>query len=82
MQPKQAKSGGASSNFASLTFSAGPKSCIGQGWTRTELACLVAGTVSRFHIELVNPEADQLKIGKTMKLRAGVLARLRTVEGW
>jgi cytochrome P450 len=31
MQPKQAKSGGASSNFASLTFSAGSKNCIGQG---------------------------------------------------
>lgn len=82
MRHKQARSGGSKSNYAFLTFSAGAKSCIGQGWTRSELACLVAATVGRFKIELVNPKENQLKIGKTMKLKAGVNAYMEVVDGW
>ncbi|KAE8403348.1 cytochrome P450 [Aspergillus pseudonomiae] len=82
MRPQQGKSGGATSNFASLTFSAGPKSCIGQGWTRAELACLVGATVGRFEIALLDPMDNHLKRGKTMKLRNGVRARVKVVDGW
>jgi cytochrome P450 len=82
MGHKQARSGGSKSNYALLTFSAGAKSCIGQGWTRAELACLVAATVGRFNIELANPKENQLKIGKTMKLKAGVNAYMEVVDGW
>ncbi|KAE8163277.1 cytochrome P450 [Aspergillus tamarii] len=82
MRPQQGKSGGATSNFASLTFSAGPKSCIGQGWTRAELACLVGATVGRFEIALIDPMDNHLKRGKTMKLKNGVHARVRVQDGW
>ncbi|KAM0188787.1 hypothetical protein ACHAPI_010396 [Fusarium lateritium] len=90
MEPGKENSGGASSNYAMLTFSAGPKSCIGEVWTRAELACLVAVMVGAFEIELVEgKQADgtvyptaSLKIGKTMKLRGGVFARLRRLENW
>ncbi|KAF5004819.1 hypothetical protein FDECE_8696 [Fusarium decemcellulare] len=90
MAPGRENSGGAGSNFAMLTFSAGPKSCIGEVWTRAELACLVAVMVGAFEIKLVEglqedgkiyPTA-QLKVGKTMKLRDGVFARIRRLEGW
>jgi cytochrome P450 len=82
MGPGRARSGGSSTNYAFLTFSAGAKSCIGQGWTRSELACLVAATVGRFSIELANPEEKRLKVGKTMKLHAGVNVYMKTVDGW
>jgi cytochrome P450 len=82
MGPGRARSGGSSTNYAFLTFSAGAKSCIGQGWTRSELACLVAATVGRFCIELANPEEKRLKVGKTMKLHAGVNVYMKTVDGW
>ncbi|KAM0338447.1 hypothetical protein ACHAPU_011324 [Fusarium lateritium] len=72
----------------SRTTTARPKSCIGEVWTRAELACLVAAMVGAFEIELVEgKQADgtvyptaALKMGKTMKLRDGVFARLRRLE--
>jgi cytochrome P450 len=90
MEPGKENSGGANSNYAMLTFSAGPKSCIGEVWTRAELACLVAVMVGAFEIELVEGKqavgtvypTAALKIGKTMKLRDGVFARLRRLENW
>lgn len=82
MAPKQSKSGGSNSNFALMTFSAGPKNCIGQLWARTELACLLAGMVGRFQIGLVDPEATEVAYGKTMKLKKAVYARVKRVKGW
>ncbi|KAL8684238.1 MAG: hypothetical protein Q9218_008370, partial [Villophora microphyllina] len=41
-------SGGASSNYAFLTFLHGPRSCIGQAFAKAEFAVLVAGVVGRF----------------------------------
>jgi cytochrome P450 len=48
--------GGMSSNYANLTFSHGPRSCIGQGFAKAELRSLVAVWVSRFGFERATSE--------------------------
>ncbi|KAI9926823.1 hypothetical protein ASPWEDRAFT_177164 [Aspergillus wentii DTO 134E9] len=79
----RANSGGASNNYAFLTFLHGPRSCIGQGFAKGELACLIAATVGRFHMELKDPDAEaQLAIGATVAPKDGVLARFTVLDGW
>ncbi|KAI4859500.1 cytochrome P450 [Hypoxylon rubiginosum] len=77
------KTGGATSNFAFLTFAAGPKNCIGQHWARAELACLVAAMIGRFEIELANPDtAGHIDPVTALMSKEGVYAKLRVVPGW
>ncbi|KAI1766324.1 cytochrome P450 [Hypoxylon sp. FL1150] len=77
------KTGGATNNFAFLTFSAGPKNCIGQQWARAELACLVAALVGRFEIELTNPDtAEYVEPVTALMSREGIYAKLKVVPGW
>lgn len=47
--------GGAESNFSFLTFSHGPRSCIGERFARAELRTLVAALVGSFAMELADP---------------------------
>lgn len=69
---KAVASGGASSNFAMLSFSHGPRSCIGSSFARAEFACLLAGWVGRFEFELVNKEMMDLE---KLEVRTGITAR-------
>ncbi|PKS10552.1 hypothetical protein jhhlp_002306 [Lomentospora prolificans] len=65
-------SGGASSNYAFLTFLHGPRSCIGQAFAKAEFACLLAAWVGRFEFDLKNKEEyDE----KNMVIKGGVTAR-------
>ncbi|KAL4873053.1 hypothetical protein BDV12DRAFT_161243 [Aspergillus spectabilis] len=81
--PGRANTGGANSNYALMTFLHGPRSCIGQGFAKAELACLVAATVGRFHMELKDPNAKlEVKRSATVSPLDGVLARLTPLEGW
>lgn len=80
--PGKAKTGGAQSNYALSTFIHGPRSCIGQGFSRAELACLVAAVVGRFEVELEDPEKKVEKAGIGAGPKDGVRARVRVVEGW
>ncbi|KAH3269460.1 hypothetical protein KXW55_003965 [Aspergillus fumigatus] len=78
MGAKKAKSGGASSNYAMLTFGAGPRNCIGANFARATLECLVAAVLSTFEIELANPDtAGRLKFGQTKKSAEGIYGRLK-----
>ncbi|EXM22893.1 Cytochrome P450, E-class, group I [Fusarium oxysporum f. sp. vasinfectum] len=45
---KPNQNGGASSNYNFLTFLHGPRSCIGQGFAKAELRCLLATMVRSF----------------------------------
>lgn len=84
MGPGKAKTGGASSNYAFMTFLHGPRSCIGQGFAKAEFACLVAAWVGRFETELVDKDyqAKALPGGVTVKPEGGLWVRLKVVEGW
>lgn len=81
--PRKANTGGAISNYALLTFLHGPRSCIGQGFAKSELACLIAATVGRFHMELKYPDAKlEVRQAATVSPKDGVLAKFTPLEGW
>lgn len=79
--------GGASNNYALLTFSQGPRSCIGQGFARAEFACLLAGLIGRFEfrlkdealMDLANVEVGD---GITAKPKNGLRVVVRAVPGF
>lgn len=83
MGPGKANTGGAVNNYAFLSFLHGPRGCIGQGFAKAELACLLAATVGRFHMEFKFPDAKlEIREGATHAPKDGVLALLTPLEGW
>jgi len=80
----QANAGGAKSNYAFLTFIHGPHSCIGQGFAKAELVCILAAWIGRFEIRL---EDENLPYHQTTWVTArappnGIPAIFTEVEGW
>ena len=81
MGPGRSNNGGATNNYAFLTFLHGPRSCIGSGFAKAELACLVAALVGRFEMELVRPDEElELLADITTKPKGGVDMRLKIAE--
>ncbi|KAI2471041.1 cytochrome P450 [Annulohypoxylon bovei var. microspora] len=84
---KKAASGGASSNYAFLTFLHGPRSCIGLAFARAEFACLLAAWVGRFEFALKN---EEYRDEKNITIKGGITARpehgmpvyATVVDGW
>ncbi|KAI4282985.1 MAG: hypothetical protein L6R38_002511 [Xanthoria sp. 2 TBL-2021] len=71
-----------STNYQCLTFSHGPRSCIGQSFAMGEFQCLVAAWVGAFETELQDPDfVPVIKGGITAKPRDGLHARVRPVAG-
>ncbi|KAK4154039.1 cytochrome P450 [Chaetomidium leptoderma] len=84
---KHAASGGATSNYAFMTFLHGPRSCIGQSFAKGEFACLLASWVGRFKMELHNKEEmDETKVeikgGITARPKNGMYIKATIIEGW
>jgi len=80
-------SGGATSNYAFMTFLAGPRGCIGRKFAEAEFACLLASWVGRFKMELgdegVRDEKKlDIKGGITAKPEKGMWIKLEVVDGW
>jgi cytochrome P450 len=83
----RAATGGASSNYANMTFLHGPRSCIGQAFAQAEFKCLLATWIGRFEFELNDvKEMDEknlvIKAGVTAKPSNGMWVRARVLEGW
>lgn len=83
------KSGSSStrSNYATMTFLHGPRSCIGQSFAKAELAILVAVLFGRFEFSLADElQGDELKIrmrrGATNRPVGGMSVKVSLVEGW
>ncbi|KAK7427673.1 hypothetical protein QQZ08_005779 [Neonectria magnoliae] len=84
---KRAASGGASSNYAFLTFLHGPRSCIGQSFAKAEFACLLAAWIGRFDFALADPTlADEKKLdirgGVTARPARGMHVKVKVVSGY
>ena len=84
---KAAASGGATSNYAFLTFLHGPRSCIGSSFARAEYACLLASWIGRFEFSLKNPEEMdeknvEVKGGVTARPAKGMHVKVRVVGGY
>ncbi|EEP76268.1 predicted protein [Uncinocarpus reesii 1704] len=83
MGPGKGNTGGASSNYGHLTFLEGPRSCIGSGFAKGEMACLLAALVGRFEFELEDPNKElEISTGVAFAPKDGVRAKVRVVEGW
>ncbi|KAI2621394.1 cytochrome P450 [Hypomontagnella submonticulosa] len=84
---KKAAAGGASSNYALMTFLHGPRSCIGIAFARAEFACLLATWMGRFEFELANEEdydekSMLIKGGVTARPANGLQVHATIVDGW
>ena len=74
--------GGASSNYDFLTFLHGGRNCIGQGFARAELRCLLAATAMQFQWSLDMDEKDVTMGGSiSIKPQNGLHLRLKRVDG-
>lgn len=82
MGPGRANTGGAESNYSFMTFLHGPRSCIGLSFAKAEFACLMAGIVGKFEMDLVSDKPVEIQGGITAKPKGGVNLRLRVLEGW
>ncbi|KAK3485437.1 cytochrome P450 [Neurospora hispaniola] len=83
-QPTQKpnNTGGVTSNYAQMTFLHGPRSCIGQGFAKAELRCLLAAFVLAFEWELGMDEKDVMPDGViTIKPNNGMHLILRSLDG-
>ncbi|KAK3949618.1 cytochrome P450 [Pseudoneurospora amorphoporcata] len=79
---KPNNTGGVMSNYAQMTFLHGPRSCIGQGFAKAELRCLLAAFVLAFEWELGMDEKDIMSDGViTIKPNNGMYLKLRPLDG-
>ncbi|KAG6037962.1 hypothetical protein E4U41_004624 [Claviceps citrina] len=69
-----------SSNYALMTFLHGPRSCIGQGFARAELRCLLAALLSRFELTLATDAASVVPAGAiTIRPHNGLRVNMKVV---
>ncbi|KAJ5587993.1 uncharacterized protein N7459_003758 [Penicillium hispanicum] len=81
--PVPNNNGGASTNFAQITFLHGQRSCIGKDFARAELRCAVAGVVGRYAFEMQDPKQEIHIAGAvTTKPVEGMHLRMRRVDEW
>lgn len=76
----QRELGGGKSTLNLLTFLQGPRSCIGQAFSRAELRCLVAAMVMKFEIRMADP-SEVVEPGGflTLKPIGGMKLKLRVL---
>lgn len=78
---KPNSNGGANSNYEFLTFLHGPRSCIGQGFAKAEMRCLLASMIRTFSWDLAMDESKILPRGAiTIKPANGLLLKLKPLR--
>lgn len=66
---------------SNLTFLHGPRSCIGQAFSRAELKCLVVSMITRFELQMADPDELIEPAGLiTIKPKHGLRLRLRELQ--
>ncbi|KAI1494854.1 cytochrome P450 [Biscogniauxia mediterranea] len=79
---KRNNTGGARSNYDFMTFSHGPRNCIGQFVARAEMRCVIAALVRRFEWTLDMDDKDVIPSGAlTIRPGNGLYLRMKIVEG-
>jgi cytochrome P450 len=70
-----------------LTFSKGPRNCIGEGFARKELAVLVSAMIVRFELSIVQGDDEEggrvrsVQQGITVKIKGGCRVGVRELKG-
>ena len=83
MSPETANTGGATNNYANITFFHGPRSCIGQGFAKAEFKCLLAALAGAMKWEMADPDEVVIPAGVvTTKPSNGMHLRMERVDGW
>jgi cytochrome P450 len=83
MGVNQSKNGGAKSPVAFMTFIQGPRTCIGNQFSKSELLVIAAAFVGRFKFELLHPERElEVALSVTMSPKDGAEVKVEIVEGW
>ena len=78
MKEGAANTGGAGSHYSFLTFLHGPRSCIGQGFAKTELKYLMSAMVLKFEMEMADKGEVVVPGGAmTIKPKNGLKLKLR-----
>ncbi|KAH8897658.1 cytochrome P450 [Thozetella sp. PMI_491] len=78
---KPNQTGQAASNYQFLTFLHGPRSCIGQGFAKAALRCLLASMVRSFSWELDMKDSDVTPVGVvTIKPAKGMYLKLKVLD--
>lgn len=82
-----AASGGATSNYAFMTFLHGPRSCIGGAFAKSELACLLAAWIGRFSFEIKDKtllDESKIRVNPSVvaKPEGGLEMIVNVIEGW
>lgn len=67
--------------FSNITFLHGPRSCIGQSFSRNELKCLLISMVMKFDIKMADPD-EKIETGGliTIKPKNGLKLRLEELD--
>ena len=69
--------------FKRLTKFPGPRSCIGQAFTKAEFAVLLAAIVGHFEIALEYPEAPiEIEVEMTSKPKGDLNLKMKVADGW
>ncbi|PWY95015.1 cytochrome P450 [Aspergillus sclerotioniger CBS 115572] len=75
------------SNYATMTFLHGPRSCIGRSFAKAQFAILLAALVGRFEFELKDEQLldeRNMKVTRSVTARPanGLLVKVTPLEGW
>lgn len=80
---KPNNNGGVMSNYGTLTFLHGPRSCIGEKFARSELKALVAVFAGTFQMRMADPTEVPIPAGAvTTKPKNGMNLKLQVLDGW
>ncbi|KAI5923514.1 cytochrome P450 [Camillea tinctor] len=78
---KRNNTGGANSNYDFMTFSNGPRNCIGQFLARAEMRCVMAALIQRFEWTLDMDDKDVIPSGAfIIRPGNGMHLRMKIVE--
>lgn len=78
---KPNQTGGTNSNYDFITFLHGPRSCIGQGFAKAEMRCLLASLVSAFSWDLAMDDSEVVPRGViTIKPENGMYLRFKPLS--
>ncbi len=87
-KPKIDPTGGSEDPYALMTFTYGPRACIGERFARAEMATLVAQLVGRYEWKFkgIGPRGDKemrLAFGVTLAtVGGGLTMEARKIDGW
>lgn len=74
--------GGVKAREGFLSFGSGPKTCIGERFARTEIACLLAGLVANFDMEYAGQGPPRLAHGGVTRMAEPLAVRVEALNTW